>query len=120
MCMPTTSVPQCKFKGSHIQALTLVLETGSIDHLEVAFGAGRPAVNLKNLINGVVKGKKTIQFCQNAGTFDGDRMQAWIQTVGGIVKWWRKVSGIEYEGRPCLGSMPRRKMRVTFPELLLY
>lgn len=87
----------CRFKSSRVQALTRILKTRSIDNLEVAFGARRPAVNLKNLSNGGLRGKKTIEFCQHAETLGGDINQAWIQTVSGIVEWRRKVSGIEYE-----------------------
>ena len=88
-----------RFKGSRVHALTRILETRLIDNLEVAFGAGRPPVTLKNLSNGGVRGKKTIEFHQHAGILGGDRNQAWIQTVGGVVKWRRKVSGIDL----CLG-----------------
>lgn len=81
---------------SILEALEAIFDTNSIEELEFGFGGRRPAVNIKNLRNGGVPGKKTFEFRQHAGTLEPERVQAWIQTVGGIVDWCRRVSGKQY------------------------
>ena len=79
------------------EALEAIFDTNTIEELEFGFGGRRPAVNLKNLGNGGTPGKKTIEFRQHAGTLEPERVQAWIQTVGGIVDWCRRATDTEYE-----------------------
>lgn len=78
------------------EALEAIFDTNNIEELDFGFGGRRPAVNIKNLRNGGMPGKKTIEFRQHAGTLEPERVQAWIQTVGGIVDWCYRVSGKEY------------------------
>lgn len=78
------------------EAVETIFATDSIEELEYGFGGRRPAVNIRNLRNGGVPGKKTIEFRQHAGTLDPERVQAWIQTVGGVVEWCRRVTDTEY------------------------
>lgn len=59
-----------RLRGSRFEALSQIFDTPSIDLLELAFGGHRPAVNIKNLCNGGVRGKKTIEFRQHPCTFE--------------------------------------------------
>lgn len=79
-----------RLRGTLFEALEL---------LELVFGGHRPAVNIKNLCNSSVRGKKAIEFPQHAGALERQRSQAWVQTVGGIVKWCRKVDDNHYFDR---------------------
>lgn len=88
-----------RLRGSRFEAPSQIFDIPSIELLELAFGGHRPAVNKKNLCNGGVRGKKTIEFRRHAGTFEKQRIQAWIQTLGGIVEWCRKVDDSQYYGR---------------------
>lgn len=78
------------------EAVEAIFETTSIEELEFAFEGRKSAVNIKNLRNGGMLGKKTIEFRQHAGTLEPERVQAWIQTVGGIVDWCRRVTDKAY------------------------
>lgn len=73
------------FKDFRSQALNLILEARSVDHLDVAFGARRPAVNLKNPTTGGVKGKKVLTFASTLGRLMATECRLGTQTVGVIV-----------------------------------
>lgn len=80
------------------ESLESIMTAKTIDELEFGLGGRRPAVNLKNLRSGGDPNKKTIEFRQHAATLDIHRIDAWIQTVGGIVDWCRNATEDEYRG----------------------